>query len=579
MRWLVSFGLLLGLLLCFSQAAGQVSAPGSSASTQPSPAQKRTRAKAHFDKGVQLSAEQAWDAALAEFLASRRLYPTQSATKNAAVCYRHLHRFAEALDMFETLLREFPKLSQKDREVAERAIKKLRGLVGTIALRDVEPGARIVVDGRDLGTWPLKKPIRVSAGSHIIRVYKAGFVPFETRIDVAAEATVISATMQVLTQSGRLKVVEQTGRALEVVVDNIVVGRTPWEGAVSEGPHTVFLRGDGQLGTQPVSAEVIAYQPTNLSLLAERLTASLRIEPNPRDATVLVDTVSVGKGIWEGRLRPGRHQVEITAEGFIATKQEVSLAPDRAEVLTFTLKRDRASGFWEEDTPAGKFTLELDGAYVIAPSFGGDLNEQCDGTCSSTVGRGGLGMLRGSFEFNSGFSLGLSAGYFAAVQKIYGRAATLTPVGWQANSGSVSDLLRVDGALVGAHAGYHLGDRFPVLFRLGIGGLFGRLRDERNGQFATSSGSVYETNGTAASPSIGYLYIAPEVRAGVRLGEGWELSAVVAAYILVGLNTPEWDSEQVVVAAEEGYSQFGEEQLAGNVLVAIAPGLGVRYAF
>src|SRR5207237_152698 len=63
---------------------------------------------AHFDRGES-------SAALADFLRSRELFPTRSATKNAAVCLRKEGRLDEALDMLEELLRAFADLPPADR--------------------------------------------------------------------------------------------------------------------------------------------------------------------------------------------------------------------------------------------------------------------------------------------------------------------------------------------------------------------------------------------------------------------------------------------------------------------------------
>ena len=56
-----------------------------------------------------------------------------------------------------------------------------------------------------------------------------------------------------LAPGGRLVVTEQAGKAAEVVIDNVVVGRAPWDGSVALGDHVVLLRGDGELGDRIVS--------------------------------------------------------------------------------------------------------------------------------------------------------------------------------------------------------------------------------------------------------------------------------------------------------------------------------------
>ena len=110
----------------------------------------------------------------------------------------------------------------------------------------------MVIDGRARGVLPLAAPLRVSAGSHGVRVYKEGFAAFEARIDVAGQATVaVDVHLDALMESGRLRVTEQEQKVVEVIVDNVDVGAAPWEGSLAIGDHMVVLRGEGRSGRSP----------------------------------------------------------------------------------------------------------------------------------------------------------------------------------------------------------------------------------------------------------------------------------------------------------------------------------------
>jgi hypothetical protein len=316
-----------------------VPAPSASGSTE-SVDPRKDEARGHFEKALSLFDEEAWDAALVEFARSRELYPTRAATKDAALCLRRLHRFDEALDMFEALLRDFPNLPREDREIAEREIRDMAALVGHIELRVGEPGATVVVDGRGRGTMPLA-PVRVPAGTRVVRVTKDGFVPFESQVAVAgAQTASVEVHLAPLTQGGRLHVAEQSGKAVDVRVDGLVVGKTPWEGTLPVGDHVVVLVGDGDTGTPPVAAPVRLNEITPLTLAVEELGASLRIEPKPEVANVAVDGVVVGRGLWEGRLRPGAHRLELASDGFLPTTRDVTIAPGERQVAAIELERD-----------------------------------------------------------------------------------------------------------------------------------------------------------------------------------------------------------------------------------------------
>jgi hypothetical protein len=335
-------------------------------------AQQRIDARKSFVKGLSLMKEESWDAALVEVLRSRARYPTRAATNNAAVCLHKLRRFDEALDMFESFLRDFTNIPLAERSMAQSAIAELQGLVGTLVVEAGEPGASIVVDGRNRGTLPLSGPLRVGLGSHEVRVYKEGFDPFGVTVEVTGKQPTV-VRLPVLFVGGRLKVTEQYGRALDVVVDGAVVGKTPWEGPVQVGEHLVLLRGNVnpdtlpecapsdegasagkraaprgniELGTQPVSVPIRLREVTKLTLTAEELDTSIRIEPTPAGASVAIDSVVVGRGTWVGRLRVGAHKVEVTAEGFLPETRQLSLERRKRQVVTIELQRAGSTPGW-----------------------------------------------------------------------------------------------------------------------------------------------------------------------------------------------------------------------------------------
>ncbi|MFS8069477.1 MAG: PEGA domain-containing protein [Byssovorax sp.] len=332
---------------------------------------RRTEAKASFEKGNLLLKQGAWDAALAEFGRSRASYPTRAATKNAAICLSSLRRFDEALDMFEEVLK-FSNLPAEERAIVERTINELQERMGALKVEGGEPGASIVIDGRYRGTLPLPGAVRVAAGSHEVSAFKEGLDPFGATIEVFAKQTAV-VRLRSLSTGGRLKVSEQKGRALEVVVDGTVMGKTPWEGPLRVGEHLVTLRGsvnldaipecapgeetaapgkkaplrgNVELGTQPVSVPIRLQETTKLTLTAEALDTTLRVEPTPGGAQVSIDSVVVGQGAWEGRLRVGEHTVEVSADGFLPETRRVSLERRKRQVVTIALERNRdTAGF------------------------------------------------------------------------------------------------------------------------------------------------------------------------------------------------------------------------------------------
>jgi hypothetical protein len=561
-----------------SGAAGEV-ATEPDAETE-DPAARRERARAAFERGTTLADQSLWAAAAAEFLRSRSIYPTRNATKNAAYCLRKLGRFDEALDLYEALLREFPDLPAADKKVAQHEVADLRNLLGTIEIDGAEIGAAIVIDGRYRADYPAVAPLRVAAGSHAVRVYKEGFEPFETRVDVAGRQTArVTAKLRALVESGRLRVGERRGLSLEVVLDGVVVGRTPWEGLVSAGDHVLYLRGDDGTGTQPSRARVRKGHTTSLALEAEPLEASVLVEATPAGAAIAIDAVEVGSGLWEGRLRAGSHRIEAAAAGFRPAVRTVRIDPDAREVVRIVLDRDPSSPLWRKPS---RFFVDATAGLGLAPTFGGDVaGGECTGSCSRTPGLGVLAMAHGGYELGTGFGFGISAGYLFAEQRIEERPTTVRPVGLPARAASADDTLRLAGFLLGANASAHLGERFPVLLRLGAGALFSSVGDARTATIATASGMTFEAAEMVSSHRVNHVYVAPEARAGVRLSDRFEASLGLQAFLLIGLGTARWadEADRPVVLPDEGYGTYPSDELIAPVVLLLAPTLSARYHF
>ncbi len=437
-----------------------------------------------------------WPAALAEFLASRELYATWGNTLGAASALRKLARFDEALDMFEILLRDFAAAVPADvRVAAQREVIELRELVGTIEIEQAELGAAITVDARSRGEYPAPSPLRVGAGTHVVRVSREGFEPFEARVDVAGKQTErVVAKLRALAASGRLHVAEQGGAALEVIVDGDRVGRTPWEGLLALGDHVLLLRGEGELGTVPVPVVVKRDQTTRLTLSAEKLAARLLVNPVPANASVAIDALAVGQGALGGPAAPG-------------------FAQDRGRRAGVRDGRPRGLDRGRLARGGGRLARARSELAVLAKAAaaralpdrgrrrGGDLAE---------LRRRHRGRLRGLVQRGAGARrLRGAPGRLRAIVRPRLRPRGGLPVrgagrerprrGDQAGrpgrqrQGTLDDTLAIRrGIFVGPWLGFSIGERFPVHARLAVGPLLAWVNDTRSGTFTpVRSGPSY----------------------------------------------------------------------------------------
>lgn len=154
----------------------------------PVPADARSRAEALFNEGLRLgNVDGDWKGALAAFKASREAFPTRSATRNAAVALRHLGKFAEAYELYTSLLLEFSAvLSAEEVGSVETDQRALLQYLGTLEIGIQEPGVELMVDGQKRGVTPLDGPLVLDVGKHTLRLSKSGFEPLETRAAISA---------------------------------------------------------------------------------------------------------------------------------------------------------------------------------------------------------------------------------------------------------------------------------------------------------------------------------------------------------------------------------------------------------
>jgi hypothetical protein len=569
---------------------------------QPGPDEGRKgEARGHFERGLELSDDQAWDAAYAEYVASIGIYPTKAATKNAALCLRMMHRYAEALDMLERFLR-FPNLTDGDRAFSDRETKDIQRFVGLLVVRGADAGAQISVDGGDRGRTPLAGPLRVTAGSHIVRVFKPGFAPIEREFVLAGGQTVaVDVKLEPVTEPGRLRVIAQGGARAQVLIDGAAVGPAPWEGPVGAGVHTAALKGDGNMGTQPASVPVKLNETATITLAPESLDGALRVEPTPANAVTALDGVTLGRGVWEGPVRLGDHKVEVASEGFLPSQQTVRLDKGSRRVVAMQLERDPTSPLWRALHPPHVF-LEAQAAALAFPSLGGDLSSGCTAKCSPGFAVGVLGELRAGYELSSGLGFSIDGGYAWVRQSMHGRSDALQPLplgSIPSDPGTSNDATRLQGPVLTASASVHRGTQVTWLGRIGIGAWFTSVSDTRSGSYTTvlsahpdhttGSSATYDVGPLEESTNILYGVIVPELRVGWHMGSA-EVGVGVQALFALPFAIPRWQpgGEQVLTGncgssptptcVSDGLATYGASSLTGNVVVLIAPGVTVAYS-
>ena len=610
--WLIWAAFILAATILGQTALAQPTGngtPGAGAAETPTPddelAQRRKGAKAHFLSGIELAKQGKWDAALAEFLASRELYPTSVALKNAAISLRQLERYPQALEIYQELLHDFgTKMSPEDKRATEKLIANLRSKVGELDVESDAEDSTVVVDGEQHGTTPLPAPIIVSVGTHTVRVSKDGFETYESQVTVAGkQRKVIKARLKALSRMGTLVVNEAAGRSLDVLVDGAVVGKTPWRGTLAPGTHTVVLRGSGNMGTPPSSATVFHNQTSNLNLKATQLDAELRVEPVPSNARVDIDGVEVGSGIWEGRLESGVHTIEVSSAGFIPHRRDITIKADQREVRRVVLERNLSDPRWSKGFVPHLYVEAL-GGLAIAPSFGGSADQACsrDECTERSRPLGFLVGARAGFELAQGLGVELFLGYVSLAESMTREVAAVGEQQVIFTATDYADTTSLGGPIAAASSSFRFADTTPITLRLWAG--VGRMQatSSNRGTFSgvvvsgAESVTIREELQIPEEEALLWVpFVAPEARIGYAFSKSFSLDLGVAVFLMfpqqfnrvgtTGLSRGDRRAtalQDVTLPSgtlvRSGVVTLPDEQAFGT-FVAVVPTLGGRFDF
>jgi len=573
------------LLLATATAHGQVG-----------DAARLSEAKRLFRQGNELRKAGDFQRALELYQQSRAIVASVPNTLDAAVCLQQLGRDDEALELYEILLTELAdKLGPDDKQAIAAATRQLRPRVASVEVSANVAGT-LVVDGRMRSSVPMRSPVRVMPGTHVIRVLKDGFETFEKRVTLRAGATTrIDARLSPLGVAGKLRVDSAAARGADLYVDGALLGRLPWEGTLAPGQHVVFVR-KGDTGTAPSLLKIVEGQTALVEPRPRPLSRELRVLVEPPTAPLTIDGVPLGNGSWRGRLPVGKHVLEAREEGYRPGHLAQTVGATSSGDILLRLAIDPDHPRWA--TAHGRIFVEAFGGYAFGGSLGSDAESPCDaGHCSSEGSTGGiLAGARGGYELPFHLALEVTGGYLS-IGKTLTRSldhpftdnGTPVPVTYTYN-----DDIRLSGPFAALGLAYRadIGEHFGVDVRADFGAVLMRSTDQVTASAATAdeSAAAFVQNAGAAAGSAA-LFAMPAAEVRVRLG-AFHVGAglVVPVFLLRGPQNDHGDTGVVAqgrcdatanrdsvdcapfhraVAAERTYGRF----------VLLVPVLAAGYTF
>jgi len=144
---------------------------------------QRDQGRRLFKKGNQAFEQRAVDNAYKYYKASYKLWPHPRVLFNIAVSLGFLSRPLESARTFRKVLRYGPEPITKHRykQASERYIE-LMGQLTNLIVTCTDAGAKLFINGKPIGSAPMKKKVTLGPGTHMVTASLPGKVPFSAQV-------------------------------------------------------------------------------------------------------------------------------------------------------------------------------------------------------------------------------------------------------------------------------------------------------------------------------------------------------------------------------------------------------------
>lgn len=256
-----SFVIALALALSIPATALAGNPPAPPAPAEPTPEAKAAELKARADEAMD---QHHYDEAIAIYTEAFATFPDARLLYNRSRAHEARGEYPEAYDD----LAKFADTAQPDvRAKVPRLtdlLIDLKGKVATLELNCAFAGARVLLNGKQIGSTPLPQT-RVNAGHATLEILGDGQFPYKREFDLKGGGTnTVDAVLQPKANNALLSIKSVPVSAL-VTVDGKPFGRTPTEGIVSAGTHALVASAEGY-SDAPTQAVVTAGASKEVSI-------------------------------------------------------------------------------------------------------------------------------------------------------------------------------------------------------------------------------------------------------------------------------------------------------------------------
>jgi tetratricopeptide (TPR) repeat protein len=308
----------------------------------------RAEARLRFDRGLTLFNQGDNQGALAEFQRAFELTGNVTVLYNIARVQATAGEPVAAVETLERLLAAPGDLPAPRLEQARALKNEQQDRVGQLTIpSSVTTGARVEVDGTDVGALDPAKPIRLAAGRHVVGVLAPGHAPLRKLLLVAGQEQK-SEPFVLEPLQGALGRVQLKVEPLDVQVslDGQPLGKTPHliELSLAPGRHRLKLERTGYRTldreiTVPDGGlleiqETLAFDPASRA----GHDGQLSVRVSEQDAVVFVNGAVLNEALAGIALPAGEHRLRVERAGFVTVDRTVLVPRASSAVVDVTLE-------------------------------------------------------------------------------------------------------------------------------------------------------------------------------------------------------------------------------------------------
>lgn len=317
-------------------------APIALAQTPPSPSAV-AEARERFQRGLDLSDEGNFTAAMTEFRRAYEITRNPAVLFNISATHEASGHFVEALEAMEQYRRDAPADAvSSHRTELDAAVARLRNRIGTLIVRVEAPGLEVRIDGLPRPSEAFRTGAPISAGRHRVVLIAPNFQSGEHEVDVAGGTTVELNTPLVPSRSSIAFDVNIPGA--EILIDNRAMAVSPVASplGVAEGNHHVTVRRAGystyetDVNSIGAGARVTATLSWQSGIPREQ-GARMVLAANELGAVASIDGRRVASDGSEV-LPPGPHRLRVERTDYLPEELDVDLAANRETTVHVRLQ-------------------------------------------------------------------------------------------------------------------------------------------------------------------------------------------------------------------------------------------------